>query len=88
MSASDSEARGGWTPLAANTLAEIRETFAKIFPAAEYNDLASASAALWIEKLEQVWNSKAEESKAEDMMRHKSRRKEGQPCLNITTRTS
>ena len=42
-----------WQPLAAQTLAEITEGFARIFPAAEHGDLGRRTAAAWIEVLGQ-----------------------------------
>ncbi len=55
-----------WQPLSEQKLVEIRETFNKIYPIAEYGDLAQRAAEYWIEKLRQVWNAKAEAKKARD----------------------
>ncbi len=59
-------AAGSWQPLARERLAGIRQTFARIFPAAEYADLAQRISGYWIEKLREVWANKSRTVKDKD----------------------
>lgn len=55
-----------WGPLAADKLAEITERFGRIFPTAEYGDLAQRAAEAWIDVLREVWRRKAPAIRARD----------------------
>jgi hypothetical protein len=57
---------GSWQPLARERLAGIRQTFARIFPAAEYADLAGRISRYWIRKLREVWANKSSSVKDKD----------------------
>lgn len=55
-----------WKPLENDILAEIKRTFAKIFPDAEFKGLAARIGDYWIDRLTKVWKEKSSAIKNQD----------------------